>query len=85
MDRYGAGDIDLRNIKTISSLDNTASPDRRLSSIGKNDMFIVGEDQVEITPIDVNPSATKDENNEPNLSAHQPSRVSVDPDLPVFG
>ena len=43
-DRYGAADIDLRNIKTISSLDGISSPERRLSSIGKNDMFIVGED-----------------------------------------
>ena len=43
-ERYGPSDIDLRNIKTVSSLDGASSPDRRLSSLDKNDMFIVGEE-----------------------------------------
>lgn len=46
-ERFAAGDIDLRNIKTVSALDTVSSPDRRYSSIEKNDMFIVGEDQNE--------------------------------------
>ena len=43
-ERYGPSDIDLRNIKTVSSLDGASSPDHRLSSLDKNDMFIVGEE-----------------------------------------
>ena len=43
-ERFAAGDIDLRNVKTVSSLDPVSSPERRLSSIEKNDMFVVGED-----------------------------------------
>ena len=47
-ERMVVRDIDLRNIKTVSSLDPVSSPERRYSSIEKNDMFIVGEDQNEV-------------------------------------
>ena len=48
--RYGgiSRDIDLRNIKTLSSIDSQSSPRRHSSRAKAEDLFVVGEIKSEL-------------------------------------